>query len=81
MDKDFIALVNKSLEIGKDSVEMNEKLQNNPRFDSLGVLMVLLMLEEKYGVIISSEDFQKFNTLEDLYNHVTTHRSKGTGSN
>ena len=77
MDKDFIALVNKSLEIGKDTVVMDEQLQNNPRFDSLGVLMVLLMLEEEYGVIISSEDFQKFKTLEDLYSYTMTHRSKG----
>jgi acyl carrier protein len=76
MDKDFIALINKSLEIGKDTVEMNERLQNNPRFDSLGVLMVLLMLEEEYGVIISSEDFQKFITLEDLYNYTISHKTK-----
>ena len=76
MDKDFIALINKSLEIGKDTVEMNERLQNNARFDSLGVLMVLLMLEEEYGVIISSEDFQKFSTLEDLYNYTISHKTK-----
>lgn len=76
MDKDFIALVNKSLEIGKDTVVMDELLQNNPRFDSLGVLMVLLMLEEEYGVIISSEDFQKFKTLEDLHAYTMNHRSK-----
>jgi len=81
MENNFIALINKSLEIGKDSVIMNETLQDNPRFDSLGVLMVLLMLEEEYGVIISSEDFQKFITLEDLYQHVIGNTTKFISSN
>ncbi|NTV83596.1 MAG: acyl carrier protein [Bacteroidales bacterium] len=81
MDENFIALINKSLEIGKDSVVLNETLQDNPRFDSLGVLMVLLMLEEEYGVIISSEDFQKFNTLEDLYQHVISNTTKYISAN
>jgi acyl carrier protein len=49
MDNNFIALINKSLEIGKDSVVINETLKDNPRFDSLGVLMVLLMLEEEFS--------------------------------
>jgi acyl carrier protein len=81
MDNNFIALINKSLEIGKDSVVINETLKDNPRFDSLGVLMVLLMLEEEYGVIISSEDFQNFNTLEDLYQHVISNTAKYISAN
>jgi len=76
MEKEFIEMVNKSLEIGKDSVEMDEKLQDNPRFDSLGILMVLLKLEEDYSVIISSDDMKKFNTVRDLYTYTMSNKTK-----
>jgi len=76
MEAKFIELMNKTLEVGEESVAMNEHLQNNPRFDSLGTLMVLLMLEDEYGVIISSEDFQGFKSIQDLFDYVLKNATK-----
>jgi acyl carrier protein len=78
MEEKFIALMNKTLEVGEGSVEMNEYLENNPRFDSLGTLMILLMLEDEYGIIISSEDFQKFKYVKDLYDYVVKNATKNS---
>ncbi len=76
METKFIELMNKTLEVGEESVAMNERLQDNPRFDSLGTLMVLLMLEDEYGVIISSEEFQGFKSINDLYEYVRKNATK-----
>jgi acyl carrier protein len=76
MEEKFIALMNKTLEVGEGSVEMNEFLESNPRFDSLGTLMILLMLEDEYGIIISSDEFQKFKYVKDLYDYVVKNATK-----
>jgi acyl carrier protein len=76
MEERFIELMNKTLEVGEISVEMNESIENNPRFDSLGTLMILLMLEDEYGIIISSEEFQKFKYVRDLYAFVMQNATK-----
>ena len=44
--------------------------KDNDEWNSLLVLSVIAMVDEKYGIIITSDDIRQAKTIEDLYSIV-----------
>jgi len=56
----------------------SEEITNDTAFrqleewDSMTALGLIAMLDEKYGFSISGEELQKLNTIQDLFDQVST---------
>jgi len=48
------------------------KFRDLDEWDSLTSLSIIAMADEEYGVKLTGEDFRKSNTIEDIYNLVTS---------
>ena len=51
-------------------INLQTKFRELDSWDSMTSLMVISMLDEIYSTIISSDDFENFKTVEDIYNHL-----------
>ena len=71
MDKK-IFLKNFINQFEEDNLDINlqTKFRELDSWDSMTSLMVISMLDEIYSTIISSDDFENFKTVEDIYNHL-----------
>lgn len=71
MDKNFF-LNNFINQFEEDNLDINfqTKFRELDSWDSMTSLMVISMLDEIYSTIISSDDFENFKTVEDIYNHL-----------
>ena len=49
---------------------MNTKFRELDSWDSMTSLMVISMLDEEYNSIVSSEIFENFQTVEDIFKHI-----------
>jgi len=61
------------LEKDPESLKMSDHFKEYDEWDSLAVLSVMAVMEEEYGVVISRNDLDRCETMEDLYTHVTSH--------
>lgn len=71
MDKNFF-LNNFINQFEEDNLDINfqTKFRELDSWDSMTSLMVISMLDEIYSTVISSDDFENFKTVEDIYNHL-----------
>ncbi len=51
-------------------ITMNTKFRELDSWDSMTSLMVISMLDEEYNSIVSSEIFENFQTVEDIFKHI-----------
>ncbi len=51
-------------------ITMNTKFRELDSWDSMTSLMVISMLDEEYKSIVSSEIFENFQTVEDIFKHI-----------
>jgi acyl carrier protein len=51
-------------------ITMNTKFRELDSWDSMTSLMVISMLDEEYNSIVSSEIFENFEIVEDIFKHI-----------
>ena len=67
MEEKFISLFKETLEID-ESVELTTDtvFRELDKWDSLGFLSVIAMIDEEYDIVIEGNDFKKLITISDL---------------
>ena len=50
--------------------DIDTSFKDNDEWNSLLVLSVIAMVDEEYGIIITSDDIRQAKTIEDLYSIV-----------
>ena len=72
---EFLHHFAEALELESQSeVNMGVAFKGLEEWDSLAQLSLIAMLDEEYEVELESEDFDKLNTVEDLYLFVKSKR-------
>lgn len=72
--KEFIQLfANEFDSIDVDKLEPDTYFREIPEWSSILTLSVITMIEEEFDVKITLHEFQKFNTIRDLYNGILNH--------
>lgn len=71
--KEFNALLAEALE-REEQIQAKDKFRNYPEWDSLAVLSVLAMINENYDVTIPRAEFEKLQTVSDLYDKIMESR-------
>lgn len=70
MEEKFIELVKEALEINDREIFLADKFREYAEWNSLASLSLVSLLEEEYGIMLSSEDFKKLHTLDDLMKEI-----------
>lgn len=69
--QDFIQnIVNLFDDIDTSNFSALTDFKDNDEWNSLLVLSVIAMVDEEYGIIITSDDIRQAKTIEDLYSIV-----------
>ncbi len=69
--QDFIQnIVNLFDDIDTSNFSVLTDFKDNDEWNSLLVLSVIAMVDEEYGIIITSDDIRQAKTIEDLYSIV-----------
>ena len=64
----FLDNFKEALELeSENEISLADSFKDLDEWDSLARLSLIAMLDEEYEVELESEDFDKLNTLEDLY--------------
>ena len=66
----FIEKIEELLEISKGTIDPKNRFREYKSWDSLALLSLMAMLEDEYNITIPRDEFQKINTIEELFNYV-----------
>ena len=64
--KQVIKLITDNLEISSSNVTAEHNLIDDLGADSLGVVEIVMEIEDQFNVIIPEEAIEKFHTIEDI---------------
>jgi len=56
--------------ISPDEITPDKSLVEDLGVDSLTVIEVVVAIEDRFGVLIPDDEWQRFNTVGDLVNHL-----------
>lgn len=65
---DFIEKIKEVLEVEEKEIKMSDFFREYEEWNSLAYLSLVALFDEEYDIQIEESDFQKFKTVEDLYN-------------
>jgi acyl carrier protein len=68
--EDFIKKLEEVFEKQSGSIKLIDNFREYSEWNSLALLSLVAMLEDEYNITISRENFQKINTIEQLYNYI-----------
>ena len=54
----------------RDSIKPDDEFRNYEEWDSLAYLSVIAMIDENYDIVITGEEFEKLNKIQDIYNYI-----------
>jgi acyl carrier protein len=67
---EFLLKLEDLFEMQSGSILPSDFFRDYDSWDSLALLSLMAMLEDEYGKTIPREDFEKLNTIGDLYNYI-----------
>ncbi len=76
MKETFLHLLKDALERDENNVKMEDKFRDYEEWDSLAVLSVLAAINEEYDIIIPRADFDKLETVQDIYDYSIKERGR-----
>lgn len=68
----FTALFAEALE-RESGVSPEDKFREYEDWDSLAVLSIIALIKQNYDITIPRRDFDKLQTIEELYNYIVAH--------
>ncbi|SMO50548.1 Acyl carrier protein [Saccharicrinis carchari] len=72
MKDKFITALAEALEMDESDVKMADKFRDYESYDSLAELSVLAMLDSDFEVEIEMDEYNKYQTVEELYKRIST---------
>lgn len=76
MEEKLCTALAEALEIERDKVMMEDIFRDYETYSSLSELSVLAMLDSEFGIEIEMDEFNKYLTVGDLLNLVTSRSVK-----
>ena len=70
MKEKFLEALKEAIEAEDKEINMEDRFKEYEEWDSLAQLSLIAALDEAFGVEIEDEDFQKLETVNDLFNAV-----------
>jgi len=70
MDK-FLESISEVFE--RDGIKPDDEFRNYEEWDSLAYLSIIAMIDENYDIVITGEEFEKLNKIQDIYDYIKNH--------
>jgi len=70
MKEKFIELLKEVFEMEDQDINLDDTFRDYDTWDSLTHLSLIAMLDDEYDTQIEDEEFQKLNTVNDLFSKV-----------
>ncbi len=68
------SIVNEVAGIPAESVQMEKSFVDDLDVDSLSMVEVVMLCEERFGVTIPDSEVKNLNTVADAVNYITAHK-------
>jgi acyl carrier protein len=68
--ENFIKKLEDVFEMQSGSIKPIDNFREYSEWDSLALLSLMAMLDDEYNITISRDDFQKINTVEEMFNYI-----------
>jgi len=72
--EEFIANFEDLLEKEPNSIEPRDRFREYSEWDSLALLGLGALIDENYGIIIPRLDFEKINTVQEIFDYIQKHK-------
>ena len=63
-----IALLEETLDADEGSLTLEMSLEDIDEYDSMSKLSIIVMMEDEFGITLTSADFKGFKTVGDIIN-------------
>jgi acyl carrier protein len=75
--EDFISKIEEEFEdLDKGVLKPDSKIKEHFEWDSINALVFIALVSAEYDVVINADDLQKSETVQDMFNIVTSRISK-----
>ena len=54
----------------RDDIDPQDEFRDYEEWDSLAYLSVIAMIDENYDIVITGDEFEKLNKIQDIYNYI-----------
>lgn len=71
----FIVLLEDLFEVSEGSINALDCFRDYENWDSLALLSLMALLEDEFNMTIPREDFEKIQTIEELYMYVKSNQN------
>lgn len=75
MKEQLINIVKEALELEDETVTLTDHFASYDTWDSLGRLSLIALIDEHFDLQLSDDEFNSFETIEDLYNSLLAKKS------
>ena len=72
MYEKFANLLVEELQINRDEITMEAELSNDLGINSIELADLVMICEDKFGIIINDEDIRQFTTVGDVVTYLET---------
>ena len=72
MYEKFVEVLVEELQINRDDITMEAELKNDLGINSIELAELVMIWEEKFGIVIEDNDIRKFTTVGDVVNYLET---------
>lgn len=69
------AILSEEFEVEIEKIQPDAELIDTLSLDSLDMVDVVVLVEQKWGITLVAEDFQGLHTFSDFYNLIATKRA------
>ena len=73
MEEQLIDIVSENLNVPREEITRESRFIEDLQADSLDLVELAMEFEDKFGVTIPDEDFEKIKTVGDAIDYVKTH--------
>ena len=67
MEEKFIEQLKEVFELDGEEIDLNDSFRDYENWDSMTNLSLIAMIDSEFGVNINSEEFNKLETVQDLF--------------
>ncbi len=68
--ENFTLLISEVFEMDQSEVQMTDNFRDYDEWSSLSQLTLIALVNENYGVVISKQDLDKFETVQDIFDFI-----------
>jgi acyl carrier protein len=68
--QEFLSILAVEFNVSNDSLSETSVLEEIPGWDSMSILVIMSMVDERFGLILTANDFVEIKTIGELFTKI-----------